>query len=129
MIKSNIDYGVFLPVQEAGIAAPDRSPGLCGQQRSGPTKAQGCFGGRPGQIRLEDTKAERFNVPLGAPAAWLYLVHLFVSDFLKKTGIVVIPGVAFGSRGEGYVRIALVEDESILVEAVERVRKNFSFNP
>lgn len=54
---------------------------------------------------------------------------LFVSDFLKKTGIVVIPGVAFGSRGEGYVRIALVEDESILVEAVERVRKNFSFNP
>jgi LL-diaminopimelate aminotransferase len=37
--------------------------------------------------------------------------------------------VAFGSRGEGYVRIALVEDESILVEAVERVRKNFSFNP
>jgi hypothetical protein len=37
---------------------------------------------------------------------------------------------SFNNMGSGReVRIALVEDESILVEAVERVRKNFSFNP
>jgi LL-diaminopimelate aminotransferase len=129
MIKSNIDYGVFLPVQEAGIAA------LTGPQDCVANNARAYQKRR--DVLVDGLAKLGWKIPkpnasmfLWAPLPPGYTSStLFVSDFLKKTGIVVIPGVAFGSRGEGYVRIALVEDESILVEAVERVRKNFSFNP
>jgi LL-diaminopimelate aminotransferase len=46
---------------------------------------------------------------------------------LEKAGVIVIPGVAFGRQGEGYVRIALVKDEDTLREAVRRVAENFIF--
>ena len=37
------------------------------------------------------------------------------------TGVVVIPGDAFGAEGEGFVRIALVQDEARLLEAARRI--------
>ncbi|MNY82458.1 LL-diaminopimelate aminotransferase [compost metagenome] len=42
-------------------------------------------------------------------------------EMLKQTGVVVVPGEAFGSEGEGYVRIALVESEERLREAAKRI--------
>jgi LL-diaminopimelate aminotransferase len=42
---------------------------------------------------------------------------------LEKTGVVVSPGVAFGNLGEGYVRIALVDSDKRLKEALERMKK------
>jgi LL-diaminopimelate aminotransferase len=47
----------------------------------------------------------------------------FAAQLLKATGVLVIPGVAFGEQGEGYVRIALVQDTSLLLEAVSRVHR------
>ncbi len=42
-------------------------------------------------------------------------------EMLKATGVVVVPGEAFGQEGEGYVRIALVESEERLLEAAARI--------
>ena len=128
MIKSNIDYGVFLPVQEAGIAA------LTGPQDCVASNARAYQ--RRRDILVDGLAELGWKIPkpnasmfLWAPLPPGYTSSTqFVADFLEKTGIVVIPGVAFGSRGEGYVRIALVQDESTLAEAVERVRKYFPFN-
>ncbi|HHX51750.1 MAG TPA: aminotransferase class I/II-fold pyridoxal phosphate-dependent enzyme, partial [Clostridia bacterium] len=50
----------------------------------------------------------------------------FAIDLLHKTGIVVVPGSAFGERGEGYVRMALVMDEETLRRAVELVGEKFT---
>jgi LL-diaminopimelate aminotransferase len=44
-------------------------------------------------------------------------------NLLKNTGVAVIPGVAFGKYGEGYIRIALVQSEERLSEAIERIKK------
>lgn len=44
----------------------------------------------------------------------------FAHDLLLRTGVAVIPGDA-GSQGEGYVRIALVEEEERLLEAARRI--------
>jgi aspartate/methionine/tyrosine aminotransferase len=52
----------------------------------------------------------------------------FAHDLLLNAGVAVIPGDAFGRQGEGFVRIALVEEEERLLEAARRiggfVRKN-----
>jgi LL-diaminopimelate aminotransferase len=42
-------------------------------------------------------------------------------EMLEATGVVVVPGEAFGTEGEGYVRIALVESEARLLEAAARI--------
>ena len=45
----------------------------------------------------------------------------FARELLLDTGVAVIPGDAFGSEGEGYVRIALVQEESDLKAAAKRI--------
>lgn len=127
LIKSNIDYGVFFAVQEAGIAA-----------LNGP---QDCVAdmARTYQRRrdvLVDGLAE-IGWVIPKPSASMFIwaplppgyttSSDFVSDLLEKAGVVVIPGGAFGRQGEGYVRIAMVKDEKVLAEAVERISRNFSF--
>jgi len=47
----------------------------------------------------------------------------FAKDLLNHTGVVVIPGNAFGEWGEGFIRIALVQPEARLVEAVKRIKE------
>ncbi|OPZ74314.1 MAG: LL-diaminopimelate aminotransferase [Firmicutes bacterium ADurb.Bin456] len=129
MIKSNIDYGVFLPVQEAGIAA------LTGSQDCVTNNAWTYQKRR--DVLVDGLARVGWKIPkpnasmfIWAPLPPGYTSStLFISDLLERSGIVAIPGVAFGNLGEGYVRIALVEDESILAEAVERIRRSFSFNP
>lgn len=127
LIKSNIDYGVFFAVQEAGIAA-----------LNGP---QDCVAdtARTYQRRrdvLVDGLAEiGWNMPKPSASMFIWAPlppgysssNAFVSDLLERAGVVVIPGGAFGKQGEGYVRIAMVKDETILAEAVRRIGQNFSF--
>ena len=38
---------------------------------------------------------------------------------MERTGVIVTPGSAFGSNGEGYVRMALVVNESVIEEIVD----------
>ena len=45
----------------------------------------------------------------------------FVLHAIEEVGVMMVPGSAFGSEGQGYVRIALVQDLAILKEAVERL--------
>ena len=40
---------------------------------------------------------------------------------MEKTGVICVPGTAFGPCGEGHVRMALVQSEEILAEAVRRI--------
>lgn len=45
----------------------------------------------------------------------------FVKKIILKTGVVVFPGIGYGSNGEGYVRIAIVQDLPKLQEAFRRL--------
>ncbi len=126
LIKSNIDYGVFYAVQEAGIAA------LTGPQDYVAETA------RTYQRRrdvLVDGLAEagwQMPKPNASMFVWAPLPPgytsstAFAMELLEKAGVIVIPGVAFGKQGEGYVRIALVKDESLLAEVVGRICQNFN---
>ena len=43
----------------------------------------------------------------------------FCMKLMERTGVIVTPGSAFGSNGEGYVRMALVVNESVIEEIVD----------
>ena len=51
----------------------------------------------------------------------------FVMDLLDKAGIMVTPGSAFGPSGEGFVRMALVQDEANLRKAVQSAERSGLF--
>ncbi|HWI54408.1 MAG TPA: LL-diaminopimelate aminotransferase [Desulfobacteria bacterium] len=127
-IKSNIDYGVFLPVQEAGIAA------LRGPQDIVENNVEGyqtrC------NILLDGLAKIGWHIkrPKGTMFVWARLPkgydssEAFAEDILRKTGVIVVPGVAFGRQGEGYVRIALVQEDQTIKEAVRRISEKFNFS-
>jgi alanine-synthesizing transaminase len=46
----------------------------------------------------------------------------FVLQMIERVNVVAAPGIGFGDEGEGYLRLALVENESRLCEALERLK-------
>ena len=48
----------------------------------------------------------------------------FVKELFEQTGVLVTPGSAFGPSGEGYVRMALVQDEEAIHRAVKAIKSS-----
>lgn len=129
IIKSNIDYGIFLPVQEAAIAAMkyDRlHPGANPVARVYQERRDVLLDGLE-EIgwSIPKPKATMF-VWAKIPVGWTS--ESFAIALLEQAGVVVIPGNAFGTQGEGYVRIALVREKEQLQEAVERIKRSGIFS-
>lgn len=128
-LKSNVDYGVFDPIQEAAIVALEQA------MASGPEQGVSALYEHRRNIFVEALAGEGWVVPV--PEATMFIwaklpEHYrgsgeegssrgFAHDLLLATGVAVIPGDAFGRQGEGYARIALVEDEERLLEAARRI--------
>jgi LL-diaminopimelate aminotransferase len=119
-LKSNIDYGVFLAVQEAGIAALEED-----MTHEYTVAAQY---ERRRNLVIDGLKQAGWDIPLPkatmfiwAPIPLGWTSRQISREILFATGVVMIPGDAFGSEGEGYVRIALVQNEERLTEAVLRI--------
>lgn len=121
-LKSNIDYGIFQAVQQAGIAA------LTGPQDYVKKTALTYQKRRDILVdglascgwQIDKPKATMF---LWAPIPDHYSsAKEFAVKLLANTGIVVTPGNAFGKMGEGYVRIALVAEAERMREAVRRIK-------
>ncbi|MGO4694921.1 aminotransferase class I/II-fold pyridoxal phosphate-dependent enzyme [Paenibacillus sp. 2TAB26] len=130
-LKANIDYGVFDPIQEAGIVALQEAIANVEKPKAGKLYEQ------RRNTFLEALRAEGWDVaaPRATMFVWAQLPPMQWSlseswtsrrisqEMLRQTGVVVVPGEAFGSEGEGYVRIALVESEERLKEAAGRIGK------
>jgi LL-diaminopimelate aminotransferase len=122
-IKSNMDFGVFMAIQRAGIAVLSGPQDYCAD-------AARLYRKR-GEAFL--SQLEPLGYPIELPRATLYLwlpvpqrytsSLQFTTELLEATGIVVAPGSGFGRAGEGYVRIALCVDESRCREAAERMAR------
>ncbi|RJP31211.1 MAG: aminotransferase class I/II-fold pyridoxal phosphate-dependent enzyme [Actinobacteria bacterium] len=124
-VKENIDSGVFNAVQLAAVAAL-RGPQDCVRDNCG-------VYARRRDILLEGLRSIGWEV--AAPMATLYIwmrvprghdSRSFTTELLEKAGIVVAPGSAYGSRGEGYVRFSLTLSDQLLLEGVDRIGKAFS---
>ncbi|ALS23491.1 aminotransferase class I/II-fold pyridoxal phosphate-dependent enzyme [Paenibacillus naphthalenovorans] len=121
VLKSNIDYGVFLAVQQAGIAAleEDMSPDRRSVAEIYEKRRDIVIDGlREAGWDIARPKATMF-IWARIPDGWTS--RQISREILYSAGVAVIPGDAFGKEGEGYVRIALVQEEERLIEAVRRI--------
>jgi alanine-synthesizing transaminase len=124
-VKSYLDYGAFTPVQVAATAALN-GPDDCIKEM------------RDTYRKRRDTLVESFGragwdipAPEASMFAWAPLPEKFreigsmqfATLLVEKSGVVVSPGVGFGEHGEGYVRIAIVENEQRIRQAARGVRR------
>ena len=124
-VKSYLDYGAFTPIQAAACAA------LNGPQDIVATNRQLYHKRR--DVLVEAFGRAGWDVP--SPNASMFawaplppaLKHLgsleFSKQLLTEAKVAVAPGVGYGENGEGYVRIALVENEQRLRQAARNVRR------
>ncbi len=120
-VKTNVDSGVFEAVQEAAIAAMNGPDDVIDKNCEIYQKRR--------DLLVEGLESAGFEVekPLATFYVWVKVNEEsieFVKRLLDKAGIVATPGVGFGKSGEGFVRFALTRDESVIAQAVERL-KNF----
>lgn len=120
-VKSNIDSGVFQAVQEAGIAAL-RGDQSCVKEMCGIYQARR-------DIMVEGLKDAGYELvrPKATFYLWVKAPKGFTSAgiatrLLDEAGVVVTPGNGFGAPGEGYIRIALTQNEERLREAIGRIK-------
>jgi len=119
-VKSNMDSGIFRPVQEAAV--------------------QALSAGSEWTVKRNRIYQERLEILLGGlsaaglapprPRATLYVwvrvpppSEQYALALLRNTGVAVAPGSFFGPAGEGYVRLSITAPAARIQEAMERVRQ------
>ncbi|HOE11308.1 MAG TPA: LL-diaminopimelate aminotransferase [bacterium] len=122
-LKSNLDMGIFEPIQYAAIAAltgsMDFTHEMCRvYQRRRDVLLQGLarLGWKPRKNPATFfvwTPVPEQGTPSGE----------FAAKALQKAGVLITPGAGFGKGGEGYVRIALTVEEDRMCEVVDRFEK------
>ena len=120
-LKSNMDYGMFLPIQAAAVEALTGNQAVVAETRAAYEHRRDvlCDGLIEAGWHMEKPAGTMF---VWAPIPDSYQdSESFVADFLDKTGVLVTPGSAFGPSGEGYVRMALVQSENTMKKIVEAV--------
>lgn len=120
--KTNIDSGIFIPIQDAAVAA------LTGDQ-SWLNDRNDIYRERRDLILAV---LEELGIHAGRPNASLYIWARvpkgytsadFATRLLEDAAISVTPGSAFGLHGEGYIRISLGMGTERIGEAMERLRQ------
>jgi LL-diaminopimelate aminotransferase len=121
-IKTNLDSGVFMAVQDAAVAALT-GPDECVEEMR-----------RIYQRRQEITLAGLKEIGLQAerPHATFYLwvpvppqytSSELTTRMIREAGVVPTPGIGFGAHGEGFIRLSLTVDDHRIQEAIERLKK------
>jgi len=130
-VKSYLDYGAFTPVQVAATAALN-GPEDCIREM------------RETYKRRRDVLVESFGragweipAPRASMFAWTPLPPAFrtlgsiefATLLVEKAELAVSPGIGFGEHGEGFVRIALVENEQRIRQAARNLRRFLETGP
>jgi alanine-synthesizing transaminase len=130
-IKSYLDYGAFTPIQVAAAAALN-GPQTCVDEVRALYKQRR-------DVLVQSMGSAGWDIP-SPPAsmfAWAPIPKEFVQAgsmefskmLLTHAQVAVSPGIGFGEHGEGYVRIALVENEQRIRQAARSVRKFIASPP
>jgi len=120
-LKSNIDYGIFRPVQSMAIAALTGPQGHLDELRAAYQLRRDAL--------CDALKEQGWSVmpPEGTMFCWVKLPETapdsesFALGLLRETGVTVVPGISFGQRGVRYIRFALTQPEEKLKEAAKRI--------
>src|SRR3990170_3307616 len=130
-VKSYLDYGAFTPIQVAATAALNGSDDVIEEVRRVYKYRRDVLVesfGRAGWP-ITPPRASMFAwAPIPEPFQTLGSVE-FSTLLVEKAEVAVSPGTGFGERGEGYVRIALVENEQRIRQAARNIRRFLETSP
>lgn len=119
--RSQIDYGMYRPIQLAAVAALNGPQELVERNRAGYQARRDalCGGLRKVGWNVPDSQATMFvwaKIPDGFSSSVEFVLQL-----LERSGVLCVPGSSFGENGEGYVRFALTVPVNRMEEAVARI--------
>lgn len=124
-VKSYLDYGAFTPIQVAAAAALNGSEDCIKEMRSIYKKRRDAM--------VDSFARAGWNIPApnASMFAWAPLPERFkevgsvkfAELLVEKAEVAVSPGIGFGDGGEGFVRLALVENEQRIRQAARNIRK------
>ncbi len=127
-VKSYLDYGAFTPIQAAACAALNGPQDIVESNRQLYQKRR--------DVMVEAFGRAGWNIPSPAASmfAWAPLPPAlaemgsleFSKQLLTEAQVAVAPGVGYGEEGEGYVRIAMVENEQRLRQAARNIKRYLS---
>ena len=122
-LKSYIDYGTFQPIQIASTVALN-------ELEEYPFELSSVYKERR-ELIVENLEDLNFSVQESTATmfVWAKLPEKFRNDSLKfslelleKSNVAISPGVGFGKHGEGYIRIALVENKQRIRQAMKNIK-------
>ena len=126
-LKSNIDYGMFLPIQKAAIAALTQDQSIVKETRETYQRRRNRIvaGAVAAGWHIASCKSTMFlwaQIPEGYGSS-----EEFALNLLKCSGMLVTPGSSFGAYGEGFVRIALVQSDEVIEQALQALKESRFF--
>jgi alanine-synthesizing transaminase len=125
-LKSYIDYGTFQPIQIASTVAindldsyPQEVSEIYKERRLLVVENLKNFG-----FNIFDSDATMF-VWAKIPEFYKKTSMDFSLEILKNSNVAISPGVGFGNHGEGFIRIALVENKQRIRQAMKNMQSYF----
>ncbi|MEL6876430.1 MAG: LL-diaminopimelate aminotransferase, partial [Pseudomonadota bacterium] len=127
-VKSYLDYGAFTPIQVAATAALNGPQDIIDQNRA-------LYKSRR-DVMVESFGRAGWDIPSPEASmfAWAPVPEQyrelgsmeFSKRLIAEAGVAVAPGTGFGDEGEGFVRLALVENEQRIRQAARSIKKFLS---
>lgn len=121
MLKSHFDFGMFLPLQGAAVAALSGPQACVAQLRETYRRRR--------DVLIDGLAALGWQIPPSRATMFVWAPLppgagdsvSFARELALRSGVIAVPGAAFGTYGEGYLRLALVQDETTLARAVWQI--------
>jgi len=122
-VKTNIDSGIFNPIQYAGIEALNGPQDCIEEMCKIYSRRRDMVIDALAEIGIM-AKKPMATIYIWAPVPDGYSSSKFATHILEEAGVVVSPGNAYGPSGEGYIRISLSVKDNRLREALDRIRES-----
>jgi LL-diaminopimelate aminotransferase len=125
-IKTNLDSGVFMAVQDAAIAALTGPDDCVEEMRRIYQRRQELMLAGLREIGLTPGLAAeppRATFYLWLPVPPKYTSSELTTRMIREAGVVPTPGIGFGAYGEGFIRLSLTVGEDRIRKAIERLKK------
>lgn len=124
--KSNVDTGVFTPIQTAAAHALTSDQSSVKEYNLIYKERMETMVAALQSIGI-DAKPVKAGIFIWAPVPEGYTSEQFVATVLDQTGVIFTPGDIFGPGGEGYFRVSFSVPNERIQEAVDRIREKLHF--
>jgi LL-diaminopimelate aminotransferase len=122
IIKTNLDSGVFMAVQDAAVAALTGLDACVEEMRGIYQRRQEITLAGLKEIGLQAERPQA-TFYLWVPVPPPYTSSELTTRMIREAGVVPTPGIGFGAHGEGFIRLSLTVDDHRIREAIERLKK------